>query len=316
MMKILAALCASAVLAGCGAFLRTPVIEGCEPVVRNDRNSLTFKGIVLPIGATTRVQVANISYEPAELQVITDSIQALANNRLTQCVYVSAALKTTPPATVQQLILIRKEFTDMDTEANRLFFLIKDSTSAQAVIAQASSILIQSKSKTENVEKILTTPAPISDLKPTLKEPISLSELPAELFTRLDKFETSLSLLRTDFAKSPAAKNGSKTITVVGFENSSARLSDPMKASLIRDFELALPLSPAAEAQLLNVIGYADTSGSYLRNVDLGIRRASEVASFLTKTFPDRAKIGILSSGGAQGPGADQRKVMVHITVA
>ena len=62
------------------------------------------------------------------------------------------------------------------------------------------------------------------------------------------------------------------------------------------------------------VVGFADESGSYLRNVELGLRRAQLVAAFLERSFSGQAYIAIVSSGGVLNEAENGRRVDVRIS--
>lgn len=85
-----------------------------------------------------------------------------------------------------------------------------------------------------------------------------------------------------------------------------------MKANLTSDFEAAVAAYARHSQPKLVIIGYADAQGVYLRNIDLGLQRASAVAAYLERSFPGSAKVLSVSSGGIkQGPDARRVEVLV-----
>lgn len=87
-------------------------------------------------------------------------------------------------------------------------------------------------------------------------------------------------------------------IKVLGFASKGVSIEAAERHQLYNEFEQALNRIPPNQHPVILVVGYAQKSGPYLKNIDLSLRRAQAVMSFLLEQKFSRSYEGHVMSGG------------------
>lgn len=313
---LLASSCLVFLLSGCSLFHPEP--PACEAVVTKSSQGLHFRGLEIPTGISStaaKIKIAGFEYDAKQAQEISDAILSLAEARRSQCNAWWALDRATPPASAAQIIEMQKVF-DASKQAEMVLRNALATGDPQKVRQASQSMQSTASDMPRAVEKAILTPEVRSEL--TIPEGILnrivVLESSVEVLQRL---ESSIEVLqrRVDNLP-PVAMHGGippRSFSVKGFDTTGIGLTPSMKMALESEFKAAVAAFAHRPLPSLVIIGYADSSGAYLRNVDLGLQRATAVASYLKRNFPEAAEIRAVSSGGVL-KGADARRVDVVLS--
>ncbi len=111
------------------------------------------------------------------------------------------------------------------------------------------------------------------------------------------------------------AKSGQGKIRVTGFNDSGVSLPASERQQLYSQFEEALGKIPKTQRPMVLIVGYANKSGSPLRNINIGLRRAQTVMNYLQEQKFSRSYEGHVMSGGIDDS-AYAHRVDVFVTGA
>lgn len=290
----------SLVLLG-GCFPRTP--PGCDSLVEKSVGAVHVKGLTIPLGGADIIRLGEGDYTPAARQTISDSILRVNEYRLAQCNLVSllVALKPQP---VDKIADIGEKI----AKSNELILQITEDIRKNP---NAAKVVESAKTKEAELPKT-TTGASLFDDKGS---PLKMVQ------DKLDKLAVSVGE-NSATLKTLVARGASPTepvqaqpgqFSVMGFAPGASTLTPAMRKEIVAQFDRLVQAAPKAERLQFNVVGYADTSGTYLHNLQLGLARAHSVGTFLrAETSGKRSVLTVTSAGSTQG-GAQARRVEVHL---
>lgn len=291
-------------LAGC-AWLQ-PKPPACEEVATASTRKITFRGLEIPIpvqGATDKFKIAGFEYDAKQTQVISDAVLALTDTRRRQCNAWWAMTRAKPPATAAQML-----------EMQRLFDASKQSEN-DLIAALVAGDQRRATQAAENMQRTNREIDDANSRRAALEMP-----LPREVVDRITRLEDGLLRLQARVDEMPRSGQPqvadhpqdrvSRSLSITGYPRAAVALSSPMKAKLEAEYQALLADFRGAPVRSVLVVGFADSSGAYLQNVEMGRRRAAAVAEFLQRRFPATAQTHVVTSGGiADGP--DARRVEV-----
>jgi outer membrane protein OmpA-like peptidoglycan-associated protein len=299
------------VLSGCAFFQPQP--PACEKVATASSQKLTFRGLEIPFaigGVTDKFKIAGFEYDAKQTQTITDAVMALADARQRQCNGWWAMTRAKPPATAAQMLEMQKLFDSSKQSENELVAALAAGNQGRATQA-AQDLQKKSIDLPAAMEKVLTSEAP-PNTTPQAAVLERIQQIESSLQT-LQSRVNSLSLsVGTGQAQPTLIWQAERSFSVTGYPHAAVALTTDMKAKLEQDYQTAVGALRDKPAQNVLVIGFADASGSYLQNVELGRQRAAAVADFLQRRFPSKAQLRIASGG--IGEGAQPRRVDVVVS--
>lgn len=304
---------ASIALSGCAnLFHTTPA--GCTPLLKAGLGSITVAGLEIPTGASLPVKIGNATYTPQQVQRLTNSAQQIEQYRLGQCGVLSTLVRLKPQP-VDRIAQIAESIAVMNLEMQKIakeIPITKDPESqvkgheAAASTTTIKSDYLQPLKETQTSEQRQPSPEEIAAMELRFQRYMDSALL------RLERAIDSASKQKPD---TPARLPSSRSIVVNGFPVGDATLTTRMKANLLFDLQDTLNKLPAGYTVSIDVIGYADITGSTTKNVELGLHRARTVASFIAEhSVLQRAQLRIVSSGGAVQIAPFGRQVRLLLT--
>ena len=285
-----------------------PIISGCLSLDRDVGCKTTYKqgpkwsvgGIDIPINlgySIEKVKIGPIEYTGAQAQELADYVQVLDQRRLSNCgIMYSPGFSTMAESFRQDVyskILAANEALD------KLALGLKQAKSpADGVKAAAEAVKEPAK------------PAAALEIR---EEQVRFSL--ATAIQRINTLESSLRNLDAE-VKRIGALPPATHIQVLGFARTGASLVPERKLELTQRFQQALDTIPLERTPSVLVVGYADSSGTSAKNVELGLRRASEVAEYLRRQQFKRDYKSKITSGGIGGSDMNGRRVEIFISSA
>lgn len=315
MRKILFLLCALFFLMGL-----TGCVSTCPSVLNNiTGSSFEIKGFNLTIPRSTPVPITlgQFNFGPAEAQKISDSILAIDSYKEAQC-RLMEQLKDLKPQPTDQIVAIATTISTSNQKildiANGLYNAPSKEAALQNVVTAVQSLAQPAQPGNPG------QPAPPggSGGNQTSYFP------PRDWYRNTDDRLDALTRLITDF-KNGSEKSGSSdkteenipqsnTLTLTGFAVGKSNLSASMKSRIASFFKKIYDSYP--NSGLLNValIGYADSSGAYTKNLALGLSRARAVADYLTQIdLLKPSRMRFIASGGVSDDFSEGRQVEIHV---
>lgn len=276
------------------AILITGCTTSCPTVIKNHGERLEFSGIEVPVRSLTPVKVGKIVYDPVQLQEITDTIQAIDQYRLSQCVLIEQLSKLNP-SPVKEIVEISKTITSANSGILAIAASLKTATNPATVINVA----------TEKAAEI-TKPSP-----PETPHDIKTTPSASSIEGRLDSIEKSA---HNFYASWNNRKRTKITVfPISGFSPGQIALNPTMKASISRILQDLEQTVSNPNFFVLDLVGYADSTGSYLDNLQLGLARAKSVASYISSNHLKYSNLRLVSSGGIAPVGENGKRVDLHI---
>lgn len=313
-MKHIASLClASIALSGCANLFRTTPAE-CEPLLKAGLGSISVAGLVIPTGVSLPVKIGNATYTPQQVQRLTDSAQQIEQYRLGQCGVLSTLIRLKPQP-VDRIAQIAESIAVMNLEMQKIAKEVPITKNPESQVesheAAASSATIKSDSlqphnKSQTSEERQPSPKEIAAMELRFQKYMDSALL------RLERGIASVSGHKPD---TPARLPSSRSIVVNGFPVGDYTMTTRMKANLLFDLQETLGMLPSGYTVSIDVMGYADITGSPTKNVELGLHRARAVASFIAEhSVLQRAQLRNVSSGGAVEIAPFGRQVRLLLT--
>jgi outer membrane protein OmpA-like peptidoglycan-associated protein len=283
--------------------LTTPI--GCTPIVKTSGTGFEIAGVSFPWSATQNIQIGRATVTPTQLQVLSESATRMEQYRLIQCGELST-LQALKPQPVGRIVDIVADMAKANLALQSLYTTIPNTVDPTKTIE-----------KIENQSKTLTPPPlpPKSEAPPTDdRYRVMLDEKLEPIRTQLNGIDGALSSLPRTLSKISHAER-SVEIVVSGFRQGSTNLSTTMKAHLLAELTSTIETSSSRMPVLVDVIGYADTTGDSTKNIALGLNRAKSVASFVTQSqMPANGKLRLVASAGAMEIAPFGRQVRVLLS--
>ena len=205
--------------------------------------------------------------------------------------------------------------TIIQTNVNAFVVKIVNATSSQEAVAAAAELAKTVKEMEKELKDKVPTAAIGQQVGGLHYEPLpfwaTLALTQANTSDALKQISEKVDVLNKRFD----AKSGQGEIRVMGFSENGVGLAATERQRLYVEFQEALGKIPVSQRPVVFIVGYATKSGSYLRNIDIGLRRAETVRAFLQQQKFSRAYEGQVMSGGV-GDSAYARRVDVLVTGA
>lgn len=310
---------AAAVLALTGCADLIALFQGgdqCTASTISHGGEWEIDGLHIPKSPTDAFAVGKVKYTQAQAQQLSDDAKALEDLRLAHCVDAKTVNKLVDQGKVEAKDFFSwsdKFTTDWNATRVKMKYGVVNARTPEEGLAKADEAkeeMLKGKEQSDK-QKAAITGKTTSDSSPPSPPPwtsdmTALSEAVHALDTRVRKIELT---------SPPAMPALDRTrIGVTGFEPHGVTLSadgrDRMAAS-VRD---ALSAAPPGLRWTADLVGYADASGSRLRNIDLGLQRARVAESELRVLFPE-IQIGAVGSGGIAGTRDADRKVDIFLSL-
>ena len=323
--RIVAVLALCLALTGCAGWPWKPetadqmaartLLESCKSIPTPKPGfNLNFQGIEVPWKPQNPVKIGSVTFNATEAMRVSDAIYALSESRQSQCVYVAGALLGNPKPTGDRILEAMNTFKAGERASEDLKTLLQTpDADPKLVAAFAEKVKLEVEHQTRTTQQILK---PGAEVRKPAK--VGMSDLEDDLASdirqglQVGSVKSSLEELRKEVESLQAAPH--RLISIGGFPRNSVALTAGMKNQLSAQFSQALSDAKGRPVPRVAVVGFADESGSYLRNVELGLRRAQLVAAFLERSFSGQAYIAIVSSGGVLNEAENGRRVDVLIS--
>jgi len=291
-------------------------------IVRTDVCKLSYitpagdfktSAIEIPLGSAAgaaTIKIGAVEYTHAQAQKLADAAQQAEQARASFCI-------ATDPATFNQLSQQDKgevvklglmQQIDLSTFAS----IIKGTTKPEVAVQAAQTLESASSTIKAKVAAIVPAAAPaaipaaVAPAAPAPAPPPAPAPASAEDLKQLSNKMDSL----TERLTSIHARD---EIKVLGFDSKGLSLPAAERQRLFSQFQDALNKIPESQRPVVLIVGYATKSGPYLKNIDLGLRRAQTVFSFLQEQKFSRGYDGHVMSGGIDNSAYAQR-VDIFIT--
>ncbi|MDA8522949.1 hypothetical protein [Acidovorax sp. NCPPB 4044] len=302
-------------LSGCAFFRPSPadvLLESCR-ALELPKQGGTFKlgGLEVPFRPQRPIKIGTIDFSVKDAQRVSDEIYAMAELRRSQCTVISGALLGSPPPTGAQIIALQEGIDKVKKKSDDLVSVLKTPGATpkealdKAQEAKAAADNEAAKARAE-FKGPFASKVGVDDLS---------DELAAELtsFRKIGAIKAEVDQMQRQIADIKSATRFFQ-ISVTGFETYGIALTAPMKDELSKQIESILRSAGPFSVPRIAVVGYADDTGVYLGNLDIGLQRATSVAAYLGRTFPQRAEITTISSGGVRHNDKNARRVDVLIS--
>ncbi|MFS2037096.1 OmpA family protein [Polaromonas sp. CT11-55] len=285
-----------------GCIPRVP--PGCNSLVEKSAGAIHVKGLTIPVGSSDIIKLGEGEYTPAARQTISDAILRVNEYRLAQCNLVSLLLELKPQP-VDKIAAIG----DKIAKSNELILQITEDIRKNPDSAKVVEGVKTKEAELPKDEKGAGLPeGSDSQLKVVH---IRLGELTASVNENSRKLET---LATRGASPQEQTQLLPGKFSVTGFAVGASTLTPAMRKDIVTQFGRLMQAAPKAELLQFDVVGYADSSGSYLHNLQLGLARAHSVGTFLQAEVSGKRSVlrTVTSAGSAQG-GADARRVEVYV---
>lgn len=312
--KCVSILLISLSLAGCPGTLTGVLAQlapqadtGCKMNYKS-AGKFSIAGVEIPITRLPdgqKVKIGSINYEAAEAYELTKGAQALDQARLTSCsVMNNAGFATMSEAykkdIYDKVIALANRMTDYGND-------LASAKDAQQGLNAADKAQTDGKKAAETSKPQQTAEIRmIEDLSDRLSRAMELTS------TRTGQLEQKLVMLRSEFDDLQTRGQTSR-IDIIGFPAAATNLSAEKRGQLYVRLQNAMAKMPGKQKTLVLIVGYADRSGAYLSNVDLGLRRAQVVKSYIQQQrFPRMFDVRAVSGGVDDSGGG--RHVSIYVS--
>lgn len=297
---------------------KDPVMEiisqSCAGLPTPQRDAKFFLGgLEIPFKPNQPVKIGTLDFSLEDARKVSDAIYALSESRKRQCVYLLVSLRGVPPPSgnrvLQSLDGIQVSEKQADAVLNVLNTQGGDPKAAVAAAEKASAIAKEAEEKSKAALGVQA-----SDNGNSSK--IAMVDLPAEVQSGIRDIGyvknklTSVQGQIDDLRKAGPYRQ----FSIAGFDTGGVMMTSTMKDALSQQLSAALSSAPPALVPRVAIIGFADETGSYLANVDIGLRRAQSVAAYIARNFPKVTEIQIVSSGGVAANVPNGRRVDLLIS--
>lgn len=275
--------------------------------------TLVVGGIEIPFKPNQPVKIGTINFGTDDARRVSDAIFALSESRKTQCAYLGFALKGKPPPTGARIMQALDGIKEAEKQtAEVVSVLSTQGSDPKAAVATAEKASTTAKEAEAKARASLGAQAPGLGTSPKIGL-ADLSEEVASGIRDIPAVKASISAVERDILLMKRA-SGQQQITVSGFDSGGVSLTASMKENLAQSYAVALAGAPSSRLPRVAIVGFADESGVYLNNIDIGLRRAQAVAAFLGRNFPSQAEINVVSGGGIFASDPSGRRVDLLIS--
>lgn len=316
---------AAMLLSSCALFQRAPAAppitdnHGCIGSFVTPAGNFKGAGFEIPLGkwANGPIKIGSVDYNHSDAQKLSQAAMLAEQSRLTFCQATNPAVLSLLPADSRADVIktALAGQTTIQTNVNAFVVKVVNATSPQEAVAAAAEL-----AKTVNeVAKDLGDKVPTAAIGQQV-DGFPYEPLPFWATLALTQANTSDALKQISekvdvLNKRLDAKSGQGEIRIMGFSENGVALAATERQRLYTEFQEALGKIPVSQRPVVFIVGYATKSGSYLQNIDIGLRRAETVREFLQQQKFSRAYEGRVMSGGV-GDSAYARRVDVLVTGA
>jgi outer membrane protein OmpA-like peptidoglycan-associated protein len=287
-----------------GCIPRTP--PSCTSLVEKSTGAIHVKGLTIPVGGADIVKLGEGDYTPAARQTISDAILRVNEYRLAQCNLLSL-LVSLKPQPVDKIAVIGEKI----AKSNELILQITEDIRKNPDPAKVVEGVKTKEAELPKDEKGAGLPE--GNPSPLQALHSRLGELTASVNENSRRMEALMARGASpkDPAKQPVI---AQKFSVTGFAVGASVLTPAMKKDIVMQIGRLMEAAPKTEQLQFDVVGYADSSGTYLQNLQLGLARAHSVGSALQGEAPgSRALLRTVTSAGSTKGGADARRVEVYV---
>lgn len=278
-----------AVLSGCST---------CKPMYPASGDSLTIKGVSIPLKTTAPIKIGQFVWEPVQIQQVSSAIQSLDAYAVSQCRVMETLAKTAPQSPKVG------ELADKIAAANEKILGISSLLAGgqpPATVAAAAKEAVATVETGKSPDKPGT---PSADLGP--------------IHQRLRSMEESLVAIdeRIGALKPEHRSAYSYSASVGEFAPGRIVLTADLKSQINKLVSDAGQRSAQKSALIFDCVGFADAAGNYLDNLQLALARARSVAAYLATVdtgMPQRLRS--IASGGISLDKAMARRVEIQVTL-
>lgn len=288
--------------------------QSCEGIP-NPKPGFTFKtaGLEIPYKPNGPIKVGSLNFNRDDGIRLSDAIFAMGETRQSQCAYLAAALLGNPKPSGERIMQSLDGIKATRKQADDVVTLLKTQGADPTKVAEIAEAGATNAVKAlEKLKEKLAEPSEVTPGK------IGLSNLTDDLIAKIERFRdidsvrSSLVTVQADLAEMRKAAPY-RAFKVTGFDVGGVTLTAEMKTILSLQYTEALASAAPRVVSRVSIVGFADSTGIYLRNVDIGLQRATNVAAYLERNFPKAAEIKMISSGGVLANDQQARRVDVLI---
>lgn len=294
-------------LAGCASWFMSPMerilANSCEGIPQPKPGfSLLVSGIEIPYKPNSPIKIGKIDFDQADALRVSDAIFALSESRRNQCSYLAAALLGNPRPSGDKILAALDSVNSSGRQSDAVMMVLAtNGADPKAAVRLAVGASEAVKGAEEKVKDVLTKP-PVAEAPkpPPPGAKIGMADLSDDVVTGLNDIGNVKTKLKAVEGQIEDMKKAGpyRQFSVAGFDTGGVTLTSSMKDALSEQLSAALSAAPPALVPRVAIIGFADETGGYLANVDIGLRRAQSVAAYIERNFPKRTDIQIVSSGG------------------
>ncbi len=276
-------------------------------------------GIEIPIGkwAGGPIKIGSVDYNHSEAQKLSQAASLAEQSRLTFCRATDpAVLSLVPEASRADVIKTALAGqTTIQTNVNAFVVKVMNATTPQEAVAAAAELAKTAKEAEKELVDKIPASAGGKQVNVLPYEPLplwaTLALMQANTADAFKHLSDKVDVLNKRFDARP----GQGEIRIMSFNDNGVSLAATERQRLYNEFQEALGKIPESQRPVVFIVGYANKSSSYLRNIDIGLRRAQTVRDFLQQQKFSRAYEGRVMSGGVDDS-AYARRVDVLVTGA
>lgn len=282
-----------------------------------------FKGKVaaleIPLGhwAGGPLKVGNLDLDQGKVQQLSSAAQVAEQARLLFC-------RATNPEVLGLLsesdrrFVIEKATDSMGKVMENVdtFVRIVITTNDPNEAAAAAEKLKEAASEAKKQFTAPTTPQPelpktgsVDPSNPSWQAALVLMQV--EFATNITSLSNKVEALNERLIATHQRSN----VKIIGFADNSTNLAATERERVFKQFQDALAKIPENQRPVIFVVGYASKAGPYLKNIDLGLRRAQSVLNMLQEQKFSRLYEGHAMSGGVDDS-AYSNRVDIFLTGA
>lgn len=326
---VVASVILSTSLSGCFLFRNNTVANDMGDACRMSYKSVggwKIAGLEIPLGKLApdqKVKIGSVEYGATQVDKLAETAQLLEQVRLMNCAVLSAKL---PDAAE----LVKKAYDVVQAFGTGL----KTATTPQQGMAAADKAQSEAKQLAENTmtkpgaPEAPAGPQPPSTPKTSSNDGESDVSDPFKAIAKLAASTSRDSIFHGERIKAiqdtltslnkrvdnmrPLPQQSA--IEIVGFAFNGTSIPADAREGVYEKFGAALDAIPEGVTAKVLIVGYTDKSGAYLRNLDLGLRRAEVIREILQRQSYARAFLSQAVSGGVS-ESQRGRHVMIYVSV-
>lgn len=279
------------------------------PQVQQGYN-LRIGGVEVPFKPGGPIKIGKLEFDKSDGATVSDAIFALSESRQRQCSYLAAALLGKPRPSGAAILQVLSRIDATGAKVDSIVADLSDGAKDPKQVAARAEQAAQTAKQEEEAAKrnLLTEPKSgkvgYKDLAEDVAADIRLSRDVPNVKVELSNVQQRLLLI--------GASISTQRVIVGGFEAGGVALSSQMKEALAKQFSSVVGSFRQAGAPRVAIVGFADETGSYIQNIDIGLRRAQSVVAYLERSYPQQLIFTIVASGGVQvGSGARRVDILI-----